>query len=127
MKKIKTFADACKALKLNPKHLPDVSLLPKEHQKAITAHYKLVIIVQALNEGWTPNWNDISQWKYYPWFTIEADAKRPSGFGFSLTLYDCWLTRTPVGSRLCFKSRELALYAGKQFKNLYKEYFLIQK
>lgn len=28
-----------------------------------------------------------------------------------------------VGSRLCFKSSELATYAGEQFEHLYNEYF----
>lgn len=120
MKKIKTFADACKALKIKTK-LPDVSALPKKHQKAIIAHYKLVIIAQALNNGWEPNWNDWNEYKYYPWFEIK---KGTSGFGFSGTHCAYWRTGTAVGSRLCFKTRDLALYAGKQFEKLYKEYFL---
>ena len=126
MKKIKTFNDACKALKLKPT-LPDVSALPKKHQKALLAHYQLIIIAEALNEGWQPDWNNHSEYKYYPWFEVKANAKNPSGFGFSDTRYVYWRTSTSVDSRLCFKSSELALYAGKQFKELYKDYFLITK
>jgi hypothetical protein len=127
MKKIKTFADACMALKLDPKKLPDVSMLPVIHQKAIISMYKLTIIVEALNEGWKPNWNDSNEAKYSTWFEIKADKKRPSGFGFSGTYYDSWYTNshTDCGSRLCFKSSELALYAGKQFASEYKDLFLI--
>jgi hypothetical protein len=122
---ITSFADACKALKLEDGCLPDVAAFPEEHQKALTAHAQLIIIAQALNEGWKPDWNDGNQYKYYPWFEVQASADKPSGFGFSYTYYDYWYSFASVGSRLCFKSRTLALYAGKQFADLYKEYFLI--
>ena len=125
MKKIKTFNDACKALKLKPT-LPNVSALPKKHQKALLAHYQLIIIAEALNEGWQPNWNN-GESKYYPWFEIKANEKNPSGFGFSTTHCVYWRTLADVGSRLCFKSNKLALYAGKQFEKLYKDYLLITK
>ena len=123
---IKTFAQACKAVGHDPKKLPDVSALPKKYQAALIAHFKLVIITEALNEGWTPNWNDSNQFKYSPYFRVNASKDKPAGFGFSGTDYDGWLARTSVGSRLCFKSSELALYAAKQFEKLYIEYFLIQ-
>jgi hypothetical protein len=125
MKKIKTYEDACKALKLKPTALPDVSALPEKHRKAIIAHYKLVIIAEALNEGWTPNWNDENQYKYTAYFRVKASKSNPAGVGFSFTFFDIWRTGTGVGSRLCFKSSELAEYAGKQFENLFIDYFLI--
>jgi hypothetical protein len=132
MKKIKTFADACKKLKLNPKSLPDVSMLPKIHRKSIIAHYKLIIIIQALNDGWTPNWSDSDEYKYYNYFwikadKIKADKKRPSGFDFSVTYYYCAYDCTDASSRLCFKTQELADYARKNFVGLYKDYLLLTK
>jgi len=127
MDKIKTFEDACAALNLKPELLPDVSALSEKHRKALTAHYKLIIVAEALNEGWQPNWNDSDEYKYFPWFEIEANDENPSGFGFSRTFYVRWRAGTAVGSRLCFKTRELAEYAGKQFSELYKEYFLFSK
>jgi hypothetical protein len=123
--RIKTYEQACKKLGINPKALPGVSKLPVKDRKAIIAHYKLVKIAQALNGEWKPNWNDNSEGKYYPWFEVKADAKRPSGFGFSGADCGSWRTCTAVGSRLCFKSSELAVYAGKQFAKLYQEYFLM--
>jgi hypothetical protein len=122
---ITSFENACTSLKLKTNCLPDVSAFPTEHQQALLAHAQLIIIAQALNEGWKPNWNDTDQWKYYPWFEIQASEDKPSGFGFSGTGYDFWLSRAGVGSRLCFKSRSLAIYAGKQFAELYKQYFLL--
>lgn len=123
---IKTFEQACKAVGHDPKKLPDVSALPKKHQAALIAHFKLVIICEALNEGWTPNWNDSSELKYTAWFEVEASKEKPAGFGFSYAYFASWYTHSCAGSRLCFKTRELALYAGKQFEKLFIEYFLIQ-
>jgi hypothetical protein len=121
MAKIKTFDEACKALKLDPKKvLPDVSSFPKHHQDALTAHTKLVIIAEALNEGWKPDWKNGKWDKYYPWFDLS------SGSGLSYYDYVNRNSYSAVGSRLCFKSRELAEYAGKQFEDLYKKYFLLK-
>lgn len=123
---IKTFEDACKALSI-PTTLPQVDALPEKHRKAIVANYQLYVIAQALNEGWEPNWNDFSERKYYPWFDMETYGDAPVGSGFSFLGYDCDYTNTFVGSRLCFKSRELAEYAGKQFESIYKDVYLIEK
>lgn len=125
MKKIKTFNDACKALKLNPKDLPIVTMLPEKQQKAIIAHYKLIIIAQAINTGWEPNWNDNNENKYYPYFYYEADKSKPSGFGLAFVGCGDRVTFADVGSRLCFKSREIAKYAAIQFMDLYEDYFII--
>ena len=125
MEKIKTFEDACAALKLDPAALPGVTGLPEKHQKAIVAHYKLIIIAEALNDGWKPNWKDWDESKYYPWFDMDNDDDDQPGSGFSYGDYGCGRTGTCLGSRLCFKTWELAEYAGKQFEELYKEYFMI--
>ena len=122
--KIKTFESACKALGIKTL-LPEVSAMPEKHQKALIAHYKLIIITEALNDGWQPDWNNWGEYKYYPWFDLEKDDKSPSGFGFSGTGYGFAGTLTGVGSRLCFKTRALAEYAGKKFKTLYQDYFLM--
>ena len=122
--KIKTFEDACEALKIKAS-VPEVSALPEKHQKAIIALYKLVIITEALNEGWQPNWNERDEIKWQPWFEIAASAEKPSGFGFSDGFTDYWSTRTLCGSRLCFKSQTLCRYAIKQFNQLFIDYYLI--
>lgn len=85
------------------------------------AYIQVKHIVKALNEGWEPNWEDSNQYKYYPWFEMGS----PSGSGFSYGDFVCWFAASYAGSRLCFKSRELAVYAGKQFEQLYKEYFVL--
>lgn len=117
MKKINSFLSACKALGIKPQ-LPPVSKLSKSQGAAVIAHYKLLIIAEALNEGWKPNWKDSGEYKWYPWFQMQSS----SGFRFVDAL--CCYSLSRVGSRLCFKSEALAKYAGTKFKKLYKEYML---
>lgn len=123
---IKSFEDACKKLQLDPKALPDVSMIPKKHREAVIASYKLFIIFDAINDVWTPDWSNSDQYKYFPWFEIAADKKRPSGFGFSWTGYDCTNAYANAGSRLCCDSRDKAKYVASTFKTEYADLFLIQ-
>lgn len=127
MTNIKTYEDACAALKMNPETLPAVEGLPEKHQKSITAYFKLIIIAEALNEGWAPDWKDHDQLKYYPWFYMDNENKNTSpGVGFSYHVCGyVGLSASGVGSRLCFKTEDLAEYAGQQFTELYKEYMFL--
>ena len=118
-KTIKTFKDACTKLALDPEQLPDVSMIPEEFGKPIIAAYKLMIIFKAINDGWIPDWNDWSQYKYYPWFKVLS-----SGFGFSYSGYVNTFTSADVGSRLCTDTSEKAIFVAEQFKAEYQEYFL---
>ena len=120
---IKTFEDACKALNIDAALLPTFPALPEEQQKGLMAHYKLTIIAQALNEGWKPDWNNDDECKYYPWFQYSSGS---SGFALSHCAYGYDRTRTLLGSRLVFKTADLAMYAGTQFTALYQEYFVIK-
>jgi phage antirepressor YoqD-like protein len=90
--------------------------LPKDE----AAYKQVKEIVKAFNEGWTPDWTDSSQYKYYPWFKMGS----PSGGGCSFHVFGTWRTGSCVGSRLCFETREKAIYAGEQFEELYKSYFV---
>jgi hypothetical protein len=117
---IKTFEDACKAINVEPTIIPDFSLFPESDQEAMIAHAKLVIIAKAINGDWVPDWTN-SKWdKYYPWFEMGS----PSGGGFSCDDDGTWDAVSCVGSHLCFETREKAIYAGKQFEDLYKAYFV---
>ena len=81
-KTIKSFEDACAKEGVDPTNLPGVSMIDKGMGKALIAAYKLFVIFKAINDGWTPNWNDSSEWKYFPLLEVAADKARPSGFGF---------------------------------------------
>jgi hypothetical protein len=82
--------------------------------------YRIIkMLAKSLNEGWEPNWDNNNEYKYYPWFDMEGGS---SGFRF----HDCdfWRSHSVVGSRLCFKSSELATYAGEQFIDVYKKFMI---
>lgn len=81
----------------------------------------LTIINQALNEGWVPDYNDKKEYKYYPWFEYKP------GVGFSSGDCVCADARTCVGSRLSFKTSELAKYAGQQFESIYNDFLTYNK
>lgn len=118
--RVKSFEDACQVLGIST-NVPDVKGLPRKHQKAIVANYKLIIIAEALNEGWKPNWQDSDEYKYYPWF----DMTNPAGVGCSYAVNAASYATAHFGSRLCFKNRELAIYFGQQFTDLHNESMLL--
>lgn len=99
----------------------------------IIAYYKLRIIAAVLNEGWEPQFTT-DEYRWFPWFRLytkeEIDKMNDSS---RVVLRSCYYayagggvayvnagsdssgTCTNCGSRLAFKSEELADYAGKQF------------
>jgi len=122
MERVRTFEDACEVLGVVPNAIactgePEVL---ENDMPSILAYKKLIIIARALNEGWTPDWTNSDEYKYFPYF------KHKSGFGLSCDVYDYWYSDTCVGSRLCFKSSELAEYAGTQFADIYNDYLTIK-
>ena len=119
--RVKSYEDACRELGLDPEDLPEVENCEPEDRASIVAFYKLTIIARALNEGWTPNWEDIDEYKYYPLFIVNEDAKSVSFLSASFSAVDA---TAAVGSRLFCKSDELATYFGKQFEKLWAEYLL---
>ena len=118
MIRIKTFEDAMKET-LRPE-VPDFSNLPEDLREYFKAQYKIIVIAEALNEGWKADWNDSNQYKYYPYFYMSSGA-----FVFFGT--NCAYSRADAGngSRLCFKTRVLAKYAGEQFLDIWT--VIIQK
>ena len=120
--KIKTFEDACTELNISPEdvlHIAHSDYIKKDID-SINAYTKLIIIIRALNEGWVPDWRNEDQYKYFPWFDMSSGSELVSDG------YSSWFTSSLAGSRLCFRDRETAKYAGETFKDLYEEYFLIK-
>ena len=106
-KRVTSFETACAEL---PPYEP-----PEETPRDVVAYGKLKVITEALNEGWTPDWSDEGQQKWFPWFDF-----RGGRFVFDAVSYR--YTYSILGSRLCFRTRELAEYAGKQFEDLYNQF-----
>ena len=121
--RVKTFGDAVALYPgLEKKQVELLEYLGSDPDTISTMSYlKLVIITRVLNEGWVPNWDDANEPKYVPHF------KNVSGFGLAYVGYDIWYSYTYVGSCLCFKSKDLLLYAVEQFKDIYRDYLTLNK
>ena len=118
--RIKSVTDAINELGEND---PDV-IEYRKFQKAdvperILAQVQAELFIKALNEGWEPDWDNSNEYKYFPWFKMGSSGFRYGDFGR-------WDTLSNVGSRLCFKSSELAKYAGTQFTDVYEKFMLIK-
>lgn len=150
--RVKTFEDACR--ELGEEH-PFVSAYTAwikheefDDQEDILAYMKLRIICAALNEGWEPQFTE-DEWRYYPWnilWTEEELSEKSdewktdrhlistgeyqtdyAGLAFALSASAPSHTSADVGSRLCLKSDTLAVYCGKQFINIWADFYLIRK
>ena len=77
----------------------------------------LILIAKALNGNWKPDWNDINEYKWFPYFQYSSGFR----FSYANTDYFYWLALAYVGSRLCFKSKQIAEYAGKIFIEQYEK------
>lgn len=117
--KIETFEQAAELLGIDPNILPigigiNSDEIPTEFQASVIADYKLKVIAKALNEGWKADFDDTNKEKFTPWFEFQ-------GGRFVLGGVACYTSYLRLGSRLCFRSWELAEYAAKQFKDLYRD------
>ena len=141
--RIKTFEDACNALgdeNILVQAYRTAESNTSGNQKDVSdvvAYLKLRIIAAALNEGWNPNF-DGDECRYYPWFYIytkkeyeelDEDEKKECrvvgrSYSYANALGGVVYTYahsapsysyTYYGSRLAFKTRELAEYCSKQF------------
>jgi hypothetical protein len=124
---IKTFEDACRKMNVDPSELPVVPKSREDLKKRIISDYKLCIIYEAINNGWTPDWTNWNQYKYYPWFEVKATKALSSGFGFSDSSYNYAGTCALVGSRLCTDTSDKAKYIAKQFEQECIDFLLITK
>lgn len=151
--RIKTLTDAIKELGednyLVREYRDAVKLMPYA-SKDLFAYLKLRIICAALNEGWEPKFVK-GEWRYAPYFFLyakdEFDKKTeewkkennavlfggaayygaPAGLVCAYSPYTPSTASATLGSRLCLKSRELAIYCGKQFADIWADYLLIRK
>lgn len=144
MERIKTFDDACNELGEDNYFVKQYKAIYEEicDDKDMVAYLKLRIIAAALNEGWQPKFTE-NEWRYWPWFYIYSkeewnamseedrgrvvyrgynDANAYGGVSSANADYDATSAYGNVGSRLAFKSEELAIYCGKQFIDIWVDY-----
>ena len=143
---IKTFEDACKRIGVSSESLLVDSLGDTEAFLQANALYKLLIIQKAINNG---KWRDEDGWSYYPYWVLYskeemermseeekqrkgikqllscafADSAEYSGVRCANTYGRGAFSSTYCGFPLCFNSEEAALYAAKQFEDLFFQYY----
>lgn len=118
--RVKTYEDACRVLGVQP--MDGQAMRAAGFREDEIARRKLETVAEALNEGWKPDWNNKQQDKYGAWFWIEPKPDGASAeLAFSITSSAPSSTRTHIGSRLCYRTRELAEYAAGTFTRLYEQ------
>lgn len=140
--RIKTFNDALKELGPNHILVKEYNVIKNNKTTYNTKLYsQLCVITAALNEGWTPRFVK-GEKRYFPYFYLytneeisrmseeeksrvvfrsDCAANAYGGVSYACAYYDSVYVAN-VGSRLAFKTEELAEYAGKQFADLYVDY-----
>lgn len=124
--RVKSYEDACKVLGVEP--INEQNAKAQGFRPDEIARRKLETIAAALNEGWLPDWNNTDEYKYYPYFYIQENAKGKgsAGLSYAYSYYAATYTSTNIGSRLCFYASRLAKYAGDHFADIYEQ-ILIEK
>ena len=111
---VKSFEDACQVLGMSSE-LPELGIIQDEKiRKSTAAFIKLSVIIKALNEGWEPDWTDWTQYKFYPYFYMDA-----AGLACAYTNSTVTYTFAEVGSRLGCKTDAMAEYMKDTFRELY--------
>lgn len=118
--KVKSYEDACSVLGKKPMNEEVMKALGFREDEI--ARRKLETIAEALNDGWKPDWNDMSQNKYRPWYRIQRRTNGArAGLAYAAANYTPSLAYANIGSRICFRTRALADYAADTFTHLYEE------
>lgn len=114
----------------------------------LLAYIQLRIIAYALNEGWEPQFTE-DEYRWYPYYILytqkEIDAMSEEekkelwifggsasdgancGLAFSYSDYAWSFAYSYISARLALKSKELAVYMGKQFAEIFKDYVVISR
>lgn len=147
--RIKTFEDAVNAIGEDHPLVAQYKTINSVFKEAdnnlhLFAYTRLAIIAEALNEGWRPEYTE-DEHRYYPWFGLytqeEYDdmddedkeccrfvgrssdyANAHGGLVYASAGHGSAYSDAVIGSRLAFKSRELAIYCGKQFLEIWINY-----
>lgn len=153
--RIKTFEDACNELgqdhpfvKLYNLYVVTVTKgAMRDTDKDVFIYLKLRIITAALNEGWEPQFTE-DEYRYYPWFELftqkeidnmsddeksrvvgraYSNSYAGGGLAYAFAVFASSSSYGFYGSRLAFRTRELAEYAGQQFVELYADFVFPEK
>lgn len=147
--RIKTFEDAVNAIGEDHPLVAQYKTINSAFKEVdnnlhLFAYTRLAIIAEALNEGWRPEYTE-DEYRYYPWFGLytqeeyddmddedkeccrfvgrsNSGANAYGGLVYAYANSGSAYSNAYIGSRLAFKSRELAIYCGKQFIEIWINY-----
>lgn len=150
--RVKTYEDAVNELGTDHPFVEAASSAsyryPEKENNDIIAYLKARVIVAALNEGWVPEYTEEEE-RWYPWYRLytqeevddmSEEQKEEIGLlAWGGSAYDgsyCGLgyvssnlafaySSSSFGGRLAFKSKELAVYAGRQFIEVFADFCFI--
>lgn len=146
--RVKTFDDACKELGIDAEAIQQqwqdagITMLDE------VAYQKLRIITAALNEGWEPEFKE-DEYRYYPYCILYTKAEIEQtddewkdeynlqlwvgggdsylgaycGLAFAYSSSAWSYAIAHLSARLAHKTEELAIYSGKQFTELWANYY----
>ena len=125
---IKTMDDVFAATGCNKEEFEKkLADLPEDVQ----AFMLLRLIRKALNPTWIPNWADTDEYKYFPYFSIEIPAGVGSASYGSFLGVSCLYSngvasssRASYGGALASENREIAIWFGEHFAEIWKGYLL---
>ena len=153
--RIKSFEDALDELEVRAANGDNTAKMLYDDWHNVTtdsddliAFLKLRIVCAALNEGWEPKHTE-DEVRYYPWHWLYTQDELKdmreeekinrcmlptgeyqteyAGFGYANSYRAPSSASANLGSRLCLRSDELAVYCGKQFIKLWADFKLIHK
>lgn len=146
--RVKTFDDACKELGIDAEAIQQqwqdagITMLDE------VAYQKLRIITAALNEGWEPEFKE-DEYRYYPYCILYTKAEIEQkddewkdehnlqlwlcgghshhgahcGLAYAYSYFAWSYALASRSARLAHKTEELAIYSGKQFTELWANYY----
>jgi hypothetical protein len=121
---VMSYEDAVKMVELSEKEI-----------RSDAAFVKLCRIIKALNNGWTPdfaNWDQNKYWIYSNYlysvsFGGTANIGARAGFGCANANYAPSFAFASFGSRLCLKDREAAEFVIENFSDLLKDLYMVEQ
>ena len=147
--RIKTFEDAVNAIGEDHPLVAQYKAInnafkEEDNNLHLFAYTRLTIIAEALNEGWRPEYTE-DEYRYYPWFGLYTqeeyddmddndkercrfvgrsyyNAHAIGGLVCAYANVGSAYSYSYIGSRLAFKSHDLAIYCGKQFIDIWINY-----
>lgn len=150
--RVKTYEDAVRELGENHPYVECANSAQWRYEGKdggdIIAYLKLRVIVAALNEGWEPKFTE-GERRYYPcysfytkkevdemtkeekeelglvWWGGNANSGTSAGLAFASSQHAFSASSSTFGARIALKTSDLAIYAGKQFIDIFANFCLI--